>query len=178
MNHLREILTELQKIQEPVVLVTHLSAETQTERPLGARWICAASAQLEAKEPLRAEILATLQEGRPRIVILEGRTELLLEPLQPGRLAPWIHFCAQLLERDKACVPAVVIKAEGEIPYLVGETFAYDARSHGLVPLDQELNIALHHATGRALKEGTARIERFPVPGGNVTLLLEPLGGN
>ena len=175
MNHLREILTGLQKISEPVVLVTHLSVGANTERPLGARWICAASTQPETIEPLRAEILAALQEGRPRIVILDGGAELLLEPLQPGRLAPWIHFCVQLLDRGKTCVPAVVLKAEGAIPYLVGETFAYDDHSHGLVPLDRELNVALHHATGRALKEGTVRIERFPVPGGHVTLLLEPL---
>ena len=78
-------------------------------------------------------------------------------------------------EQSKACVPAVIIEAHGEIPYLIGETFALDEHSHGLVPLSGELNIAIHRATQRALQEGTPRIKQFIVPDGELILLLDPL---
>jgi hypothetical protein len=43
------------------------------------------------------------------------------------------------------------------------------------VPMDSTLNAALHHACARAREEGLPRIERLLVPGGELTLLFDPI---
>jgi len=165
MKCLREILPILKGLDDPAVLVTVIQGNS-----LGSRWILGAG---EEDLP-QVEIDQILAGNVPRAVVSKGRG-LLLEPLQPGRLAPWIHFASQLQEQGKACVPALITEVLGDISYQVGETFAFDERSHGLVPLDGGLNVALHRATRRALEEGTPRVERFTVPGGELAMLLDPI---
>jgi len=171
MKPLREILVAFRALQEPTVLATFLSQGESASHPLGSRCLLAPG----GPGRLQAEACLALKEGHPRLVRETADEAFLLEPVHPGRLAPWIHFATQLLDQGKACVTALVIDVHGDIPYLIGETFAYDARSHGLVPLDGTLNVALHRATTLARQEGTARIERFPVPGGEVVMLLDPI---
>lgn len=158
MPQLREILPALREPSRPFLLATTLEGGSE---PLGARRIL-------------ADPPVPVMEG-PRAFRLPSGELLLLEPLRPGRLAPWIHFALQILDQGRHCAVALVIEVHGEIPYQVGETFALDEQSHGLVPLDGALNVALHHATRRILQERTPRVERFIVQGGEIVMLLDPL---
>jgi hypothetical protein len=155
---LREILLEIREQSRPFLLATTLEGGAEG---LGARWIL-------LDDPGAASEV-------PHGFKSPSGECLLLEPLRPGRLTPWIHLAMQALEQDRSCVLALVTEVHGRIPYQMGETFAYDEHSHGLLPLDGELNIALHHATRRALQERTPRLERFLVPGGELLMLLDPL---
>jgi len=194
------IFKALKELQGPSVLATLVGVQGSTYRKPGARMLmgtegstlgCVSAGCLESDIQARAQ--EVLDSGRPTLVHYdlgaeldlvwgtgmgcEGRAEILLEPILPGRLAPWIHFCSQQLGRRKSCVLATVLGIEGEdMPYDLGDRFAYDDRSHhGLLPIDAGLSVALSRASTRALQCGSSFRERFPVPGGAVELLIEPL---
>ncbi len=195
----QEIFRALKEIQAPTVLATLVGVEGSSYRKPGARMLlgakdgavgCVSAGCLESDIQARAQ--GVLDCGRPSLVRYdlgaeldlvwgtgmgcEGRAELLLEPVLPGKLAPWIHFCSQQLARRKDCVLATVLGIEGEAPYALGDRFAYDDRGHhGLLPIDAGLSIALSKASTRALEGGKAFRERFLVPGGAVELLIEAL---
>lgn len=172
MHALPEILGRLKALEKPAVLATLVAPVPGSPLRLGARRLA------ETKPPadeLDRLAMAALEAGHPRLVTLQSGETFLLEPLQPGRLTPWIHFASQQQDRGKACVPAAVLEVHGALPYQAGETFALDEHSHGLVPLDSTLNAALHHACLKARQEGCACIQRVLVPGGEVTLLLDPI---
>lgn len=166
----RESFRALKDLQQPAVLAT----ETGGDRP-GARWLVN-----EASQEFPAGVCQVQATGEACLVLHEsgsGPAEILLEPITPGRLAPWIHFCSQQLERGKRCALATVVAIEGEaMPYALGDRFAYDDQSHhGLLPIDAGLSVMLTRATARALESGGAFRERFAVPGGTLELLVEPL---
>jgi xanthine/CO dehydrogenase XdhC/CoxF family maturation factor len=194
------IFKAIKDIKCPAVLATLVGVEGSSYRKPGARMLiqgqepvagCVSAGCLEADVQARAQ--GVLDSGRPALVQYdlgaeldlvwgtgmgcEGKAEILLEPLQPGRLAPWVHFCSQQLERRKSCVLATVLEVEGEaMPYALGDRFAYDDHSHhGLLPIDAGLSVALSRASTRALQGGSPFRERFPVPGGSVELLIEAL---
>ena len=194
------IFKALKEIQSPSVLATLVGVEGSSYRKLGARMIldaqgatlgCVSAGCMETDIQARAH--EVLEAGRPILVRYdlgeeldrvwgtgmgcEGKAEILLEPILPGKQAPWIHFCNQYLGRRKSCVLATVLKIEGEaMPYALGDRFAYDDHSHhGLLPIDAGLSIALSRASTRALESNKAVHERFSVPGGVLELLIEPL---
>ncbi len=196
----QEIFDALQKIQVPSVLATLVGVEGSSYREPGARMLlepqasavgCVSAGCMESDIQARAQ--GVLEAGQPCLVRYdmgaeldlvwgtgmgcEGRAEILLEPVLPGRLAPWIHFCAQHLGHRRSCALATVLGIQGEaLPYALGDRFAYDDQSHhGLLPFDAQLSIALARACTRAREEGKAFRERFPVPGGTLELLIEPL---
>ena len=105
----------------------------------------------------------------------EGEGEFLMERLVPRKLPPWINFCCQVLDNGKTCVLATVTRVEGEVPYALGDHFAYDERNHGLLPMDRAFSLQLQHAVEEARLAGTARLASLPVPGGSLGILLEPL---
>lgn len=166
----RESFRALKDLQQPSVLATVVGGDR-----LGARWLVD-----EAAQEFPAGVRQVQATGEASLVPDEsgsGPAEALLEPITPGRLAPWIHFCSQQLERGKRCALATVVAIEGEaMPYALGDRFAYDDHSHhGLLPIDAGLSVALTRATARALTSGTAFRERFTVPGGTLDLVVEPL---
>lgn len=194
------IFRALREIERPSVLATLVGVEGSSYRKPGARLLlgaggplagCVSAGCIEADIQARAQ--GVLDSGQACLVHYdlgaeldlvwgtgmgcEGKAEILLEPLTPGRLAPWIHFCGQQLERRKSCVLATVLRIEGEaMPYELGDRFAFDDRSHhGLLPIDAGLSVALSRASARALEGGRAFRESFPVPGGAVELLIEAL---
>lgn len=190
----------LKEIQNPAVLATLVGIEGSSYRKPGARMLvgsqgdslgCVSAGCLETDIQERAQ--GVLDSGRPTLVRYdlgaeldmvwgtgmgcEGKAEILLEPMLPGKLPPWVHFCSQQLERRKRCVLITVLGIEGEtMPYALGDRFAYDERSHhGLLPIDAGLSVALSRASTRALEQGTSFRERFQVPGGFLDLLIETL---
>lgn len=166
----RESFRSLKDLQRPAVLATAVGGDR-----LGARWLVD-----EAGPEFSAGVGQVQATGEACLVPDEsgsGPAEILLEPLTPGRLAPWIHFCSQQLERGKRCALVTVAGIEGEaLPYALGDRFAYDDQSHhGLLPIDAGLSVALTRTTARALASGITFRERFAVPGGTLDLLVEPL---
>lgn len=167
----REIFRALKDIQQPSVLATVVGGED-----LGARWLVD-----EAGPDYFAGIRHVQATGEACLILAEGddsgRAEVLLELITPGRLAPWIHFCSQQLERGKRCALVTVVAIEGEaMPFGLGDRFAYDDQSHhGLLPIDSGLSVLLTRATARALAGNESFRERFAVPGGTLDLLIEPL---
>lgn len=166
----RESFRALKDLQQPSVLATVVGGER-----LGARWLVdeVGPDYLAGIRQVQATGEACLVSGESG----EGPVEILLEPITPGRLAPWIHFCSQQLERGKRCALATVVAIEGEaMPYGLGDRFAYDDQSHhGLLPIDAGLSVLLTRATARALAGNEPFRERFAVPGGTLALLIEAL---
>jgi len=194
------IFKALKELRAPSVLATLVGVEGSSYRKPGARMLvgttgaavgCVSAGCLEADIQARAqEVMDGFTPSLVRYDLgaeldlvwgtgmgCEGKAEILLEPVVPGKLAPWIHFCSQQLERRKSCALATVLGIEGEaMPYSLGDRYAYDDHSHhGLLPIDAGLSLALSRACARALAGGRAFRERFPVPGGAVELLIEAL---
>jgi hypothetical protein len=169
MHALPEILGRLKALEKPAVLATLVAPVPGSPLRLGSRRL------METRHPTDELERLALEADRPHLATLPSGETFLLEPLLPGRLAPWIHFAAQQQDLGRTCVPAAVLEVHGALPYQVGETFALDEHSHGLVPMDSTLNAALHHACARAREEGLPRIERLLVPGGELTLLFDPV---
>lgn len=167
----RKNFRALKDIQQPSVLATVVGGED-----LGVRWLVD-----EAGPEYLAGIRQMQATGEACLVLAEGggsgRVEVLLEPITPGRLAPWIHFCSQQLERGKRCALVTVVAIEGEaMPYALGDRFAYDDQSHhGLLPIDAGLSVLLTRATARALAGDGSFRERIAVPGGTLDLVIEPI---
>lgn len=193
------IFQALQGGTRPAVLATLVGVEGSSYRQPGARQIfgpqdsalgCVSAGCLETD--LRERARRVLDSSRPALVGYDmgseldlvwgtgmgckGWVEILLEPVLPGRLAPWIHFCSQHLGHRRSCSLVTVLGTEGEIPYELGDRFAYDDESHhGLLPFDARLSIELGRACTRAREGGEAFREHFPVPGGALEVLVEAL---
>jgi xanthine/CO dehydrogenase XdhC/CoxF family maturation factor len=194
------IFKALRELSEPSVLATLVGVEGSTYRKAGARMLfgttgstlgCVSAGCLEAD--VQARVQQVLESGEPLLVRYDmgveldlvwgtgmgcdGRAQVLLEPILPGRLAPWIHFCGQQLDRRRSCVLATVLAVEGEaMPYSLGDRFAFDDHSHhGLLPIDAGLSVALSRASAQVLETDQCLRQGFPVPGGQVELLIEPL---
>lgn len=177
MGDLRQCLSNLRDLSGDAVLLTRLAPE-------GGRWILPSRETVTVPELpdelpqalIWAEARAAHAQGTPRHVQAAG-ISCLLEPVTPGRLAPWMHFALQLQAQGKPGVTAVIASADGgskgEWPYQVGDTFALDAHSHGLVPLENALNIALHRQSQALLGTGETRLASVDLPGGRLTLLFE-----
>lgn len=192
------LLDALLGLEAPGVLATLVRVEGSSYRRPGARLLVGAEGLraggvsagcLEQDVALRArEVLA---EGRPRLVEYalgteldllwgsgmgcEGRATLLLQPVAPRPLAPWIPFSAQKLARRRSVALATVLATEGMSACALGETFAYDEEGHGLLPMDRELSVALHHATRRALAEDAVFETCVAAGSGEATFLVEAL---
>jgi hypothetical protein len=186
MTDLLELFANLEQAEGPVVLATPLALDGPGLPP-GGWFILAAAAAIPA---LGAEVQAVLAAGGTRQATLElgpalplpalaGRTgtaTLLLERIVPGKLPPWLHFCAQQLKRGSSCVLATVAAVAGGLPYAVGERFSYDERSHGMLPMDGRFSLELQRACLRARAAGQPIRERFSFPSGALELNLELLG--
>jgi len=159
MTDLKTALATLREAREAVVLATCIESGEE----LGQRWIAGSFDDAD----LRVGASEALVDGASRVV-----GQVLLEPLQPGRLAPWVHFAGQLVDQDEGCVLSTVIARSGEHPYQVGETFALDDHSHGLLPVDQDLYLALHHAVYKSRIAPMPFTERIRVRDGWVDVLV------
>ena len=163
MAELLDILGRLQRITAPVALATVLQGERA-----GVRRILAPEAG--TGEELDGATRAVMAAGRPQLL----PTGELVEPVVPGRLPPWMHFCAQLLRRGETGVLATVGRVSGDLAYAVGDRFAYDARHHGLLPMDGRFSLELQRACDAARASGGPAWRRFELPSGSLDMALEP----
>ena len=166
MEEFLDLLGRLERISGPVALGTQLKGEGTA----GTRRILEAAPGAPATE-LEEVVQGVVVSGRTRL--LEGE---LLERMVPGKMAPWMHFCAQVGRRGGACVLATVGSVEGSIPYAVGDRFVYDERNHGLLPMEGRFSLELQRGCQRAREAGAPVWERFDVPGGSLGIGLEPMG--
>jgi molybdenum cofactor cytidylyltransferase len=162
-----DILGRLERLSGPVALATLLGPGADPRRILEPG---------TSLDPLVREVLA----GGPSRVLgahLDGwpEAELLLEPLVPGKLPPWLHYCGQVLRRGGSCVLVTVVAVAGKLPYAVGDRFAYDERNHGLLPMDGRFSLELQRICIRARAQGGPLRERFALADGALDLWLEPL---
>jgi hypothetical protein len=163
MADLLDIIGQLQGIAAPVALATPLKGE-------GRRRILAPAAGVPETELERA-VRAVLAAGRPMML----DSGLLVEPMLPGRLPPWMHYCAQVLRRGETCVLATVGSVAGDIPYAVADRFAYDERHHGLLPMDGRFSLELQRACDAVRRDGAPAWRCFEWPSGRLGVGLEPL---
>jgi hypothetical protein len=168
MNDLLELFAHLEQAEGPVVLATPLALDGQGLPPGG--W------SILAVPALGPEAQAVLASGGARLAAPDAGPALLLERIVPGRLPPWLHFCAQHLKRGSSCVLATVAAVQGDLPYTVGERFSYDEHNHGMLPMDGRFSLELQRACLRARAAGRPVRERFSFPAGALELNLELLG--
>lgn len=173
MAGLLDLFAELGRIPAPVVLATPL-APPGPPRILAPDGDLAFLAPEGAREFLEAA-RSVLASGRS-VTVPGAGGPVLLERVVPGRLPPWLHFCAQHLAKGSSCVLALVARVEGGLPYAVGDRYGYDAHNHGLLPMDGRFSLELQRACQRAREAGRPIRERFPLPGGALELNLDPLG--
>jgi xanthine/CO dehydrogenase XdhC/CoxF family maturation factor len=166
MKGFQEIQSELTALSEPAVLATLVRVKGSSYRAPGARMLLGAQGRnlgavsggcLETDLAERAK--GVLASDKPSLVKYdlgseldlvwgtgmgcEGVAEVLLEPLKPGRLHPWVPFAQQLLSKRRGGVLATVFSVEGQAPCEVGEHFVMDENLNGILPTDQELAKAL-----------------------------------
>lgn len=203
MSGLALILDRLRSLEAPAVLATLVQTRGSSYRRPGARMILEpgrihagvlSAGCLEAD--LLARVEAVLASDRPTLVTYElgtdldriwgtgmgcaGRADILLEPVRPGRIPPWIPFTDIRLERRSPTVLAalfdVTARACGEGASLLpaeGDVFAYDDRAHGLLPMDQDVSLALHRLAQASLADGKTRVERVDLPQVAFSVLVE-----
>ena len=104
-----------------------------------------------------------------------SRLPALITPLMATPAAePWVHFCAQCIERERSCVLVTVLDASPGAPCEKGEHFVYDGDGHGLLPRDSRFSIALHRLTQTALAEGPVLRVAVQSTSGEAWVSLEP----
>ncbi|MDP2877128.1 MAG: XdhC family protein [Holophaga sp.] len=198
MTNTIRMFRHLRELKEPAVLATLVGVSGSSYRKPGARLLMAAKGPnlgnvsagcLEAD--LQARVQQVLDLGQAQLVQYdlgseldlvwgtgmgcEGKADLLLEPMLPGRPLPWVHFCTQQLERRRTCALATVVATKGEVAFALGDRFSYDDRNHGLLPMDPTLSIELGRVCIAAREDSSPRRQIFQVPGGEIDLLVEPL---
>jgi molybdenum cofactor cytidylyltransferase len=161
MDQVLDIIGRLERLSGPAALATLLTGG-------GARQILEGPEE-QLPGPGRSRILEAATDFHG------WRGTVLLEPMVPGRLPPWVHVCAQLLRRGESCVLATVGQVEGDLPYAVGDHFVYDQRNHGLLPMDGRFSLELQRACVRARAGGVPAWAPFQLAQGVLGLLLEPL---
>lgn len=193
-----QIFRLLKELDGPAVLATLVGVEGSSYRKPGARLLLGIegpkAGNISAgclETDIQARVQEVLATGQSRIVAYdlgieldlvwgtgmgcEGKAEILLEPVLPGRLAPWVHFCSQQLERRRTCALGTVVATTGAVAFAVGDRFSYDDRNHGLLPIDPQLSIELGRVCAQVREAGGPVRQHFQVPGGSVDLLVEPL---
>ena len=158
MLNLQAILADVNAGPGPAVLATRVEGPG-----LGTR--------LLESSPDARDVLDT---GACRLAGAPGG-RLLLERLTPRKLPPWLNFCAQVLDKGKRCVLVTVCALEGEVPFALGDHFAYDERNHGLLPMDGKISLEMQRLCEAAREGGANCRVSLTVPGGSLALLLEPL---
>lgn len=157
MNDLLDIIGRLERIPGPAALATRIQGDGAGTR----------------------HILDTALDAAAQGVVASGRSQVLagvlLERMVPGKLPPWVHFCAQVLRRGETCVLVTVGGVEGGVPYAVGDRFVFDARNHGLLPMDRGFSLELQRACQAAREAGGPIWRRFELPGGALGVALESL---
>jgi len=176
MGEFLEIIERLERLAAPVVLATLLKVNDAGQVQAGARRILEGA----PGEGLEEAAQGVLVSGRPLVITGEpggwpGAAAILLERVVPGRLPPWMHFCAQVARRGGACVMATVGVVEGPVPYAVGDRFVYDERNHGLLPMDGRFSLDLQRGCQKVREAGQPRWRRFDLQGGSLGICLEPL---
>jgi xanthine/CO dehydrogenase XdhC/CoxF family maturation factor len=181
MGELQDIIGRLERIGGPVALATLLKVDGPGPGRAGARRILVAAggAPVTALDEALQGVAVT---GRTRMLAGVSGPELdpwrggvLLERMVPGKLPPWVHFCAQVLRRGGACVLATVGAVEGDVPYALGDRFVYDERNHGLLPMDGRFSLDLQRGCEKVREAGQPAWKRFDLPGGSLGICLEPL---
>lgn len=193
-----KVFGSLKELAEPSVLATLVGVEGSSYRMPGAHLLLGTegpqAGNLSAgclEADLQARVQEVLASGQPRLVTYdlgseldlvwgtgmgcEGKAEILLEPILPGRLAPWVHFCAQQLERRRTCALATVVAVRGDAAFAIGDRFAYDDHDHGLLPINGTLSIELGRACAQVREKGRSARQVFQVPSGEVDFLVEPI---
>jgi hypothetical protein len=178
MTEFLDIIGRLETIPGPVALATLLAGTGA-----GARLILEAAAGAPATE-LEEAVQGVVAGGRTRMLegplgpewgAWQGAAGVLLERMVPGKLPPWVHFCAQVLRRGASCVLATVSAVEGDIPYALGDRFAYDERHHGLLPMDGRFSLELQRGCDQARQAAQPVWRRFELASGALGMALEPL---
>lgn len=179
MTEFLDIMGQLETLPGPRALATLLKGEGA-----GARQILEATGGAPATE-LQEAVQGVVVSGRPRMLpgalgaewgVWQGCAGVLLERMVPGKLPPWVHFCAQVARRGGACVLATVGVVEADIPYALGDRFAYDEHHHGLLPMDGRFSLELQRGCEKARLAGGPVWRRFDLGSGALGILLEPLG--
>lgn len=198
MKAFQAIFGELMALSEPAVLATLVRVKGSSYRAPGARMLLGAQGRnlgavsggcLEADLAERAK--GVLASDKPSVVKYdlgseldlvwgtgmgcEGVAEVLLEPLQPGRLQPWVPFAQQLLSKRRSGVLATVFSVEGAAPCGVGEHFIVDEHLQGILPKDQELAQALDLKVKEMLNQQRSQWFLMELSKGRVEIALEPL---
>lgn len=193
-----QVLRSLRNLEQPAVLATLVGVEGSSYRRPGARMVLGPEGPRTGnvsagclETDLQARVAEVLESGQPRLVAYDlgheldlvwgtgmgcqGKAEILLEPLLPRRPVPWIHFCAQQLERRRACALATVLAVRGPVELALGDRFAYDDRNHGLLPIDPQLSVELGRLCAQVREEGGTRRQVFVLKGGEAEILVEAL---
>jgi hypothetical protein len=183
MDAFMDIIGQLERISGAVALATLLRGNGSGNARAGARQILEASAGVPASD-LEEAVQGAVVSGEARMLAgglgpawgdWQGARAVLVERVVPGKLPPWVHFCAQVLRRGGACVLATVAVVEGDLAYAVGDRFVYDERNHGLLPMDGRFSLELQRGCQRVREAGAPAWERFDLPGGALGIALEPL---
>ena len=181
MDDLLNLFARLEQSPRPLILATLLKVDGAGPVRAGARRILAAAggAPVTALDEALQGVAVT---GRTRMLAGVSGPELdpwrggvLLERMVPGKLPPWMHFCAQVLRRGGACVMATVGALEGDVPYALGDRFVYDERNHGLLPMDGRFSLDLQRGCEKVREAGQPAWKRFDLTGGSLGICLEPL---
>ena len=101
----------------------------------------------------------------------QGKADVLLEPVRPGALPPWMEVCARMLAGRRSGVLATVFAVRGAAGPAPGDRFLLEA---GLEP-DPPLDLALRQAMERALAAGEPSVLTLRRPGSELDLLVEPI---
>jgi hypothetical protein len=178
MTEFLDIMGQLETLPGPRALATLLKGPGA-----GARLILEAAGGAPATE-LQEAVQGVVVSGRTRTILdtlgpewgaWQGCGGVLLERMVPGKLPPWVHFCAQVARRGGSCVLATVGVVEGDIAYALGDRFAYDERNHGLLPMDGRFSLDLQRGCDKARAAGGPVWRRFDLTSGALGILLEPL---
>jgi xanthine/CO dehydrogenase XdhC/CoxF family maturation factor len=198
MRGLQEILAALGSIQEPAVLATLVRVKGSSYRKPGARMVLAAAGGqtgvLSAgclETDLKARVAAVLEKAQPQVAAFDlgseldliwgtgmgcqGTAEVLLEPVLPGRTAPWMSLCGQLLAGRRSGVLATVFGVQGETVHPVGERFLLDPQGQSLLPPAGPFAEELALGMAQALAQGTPANLTLPSCSGSLDILIEPL---
>jgi len=198
MKGFQEIVAAVGALTEPAALATLVRVKGSSYRQPGARMLFAPSgartgvisagcletdilARVEAVLACQAAQLAAYDLSSELDLIwgtrmgCQGKADVLLEPLAPGRVPAWMAQVSGLLDRRGSGSLATVYETRGDAGSLqAGGHFLFDQDGPGLLP-PGPLGEALRSRLAGNLAGRAAEMATLPVPGGELDLLLEPI---
>jgi len=197
MRGFQEIAAAVEALSEPSALATLVRVKGSSYRQPGARMLFGTQGSTGVisagclETDILARVQAVLASQAPQLAVYDlgsdldliwgtgmgcqGKADVLLERVAPGRLPSWMRLCREMLDQRRLGALATVYATRGAAGPVAGEHFLYDEAGGGVPPGPGPFQQAIADALRQALAAGAVTCPTLRAGEAELDLLVEPI---